>query len=138
MLLCTQLAPARHVIQVGEKISTSRVWPLARLNSDLRVEMAFSEMTPPGRDVAPPGLEVAPAGAAGAGVPGAVETEDGEHETIMRPETTTATAAIATRAGRDPPASRHALPIASLFPAQVQHGTGPARRAPKKLLARTK
>jgi hypothetical protein len=48
MLLCTQLAPARHVSQVGEKISTSRVWPSARLNSDLRVEMAFSEMTPPG------------------------------------------------------------------------------------------
>lgn len=45
MLFCTQLAPARHVIQVGEKISTSRVWPSARLNSDLRVEMAFSEMT---------------------------------------------------------------------------------------------
>jgi len=48
MLLCTQLAPARHVSQVGEKISTSRVWPSVRLNSDLRVEMAFSEMTPPG------------------------------------------------------------------------------------------
>ena len=45
MLLCTQLAPARHVGQVGEKISTSRGWPSARLNSDLRVEMAFSEMT---------------------------------------------------------------------------------------------
>jgi hypothetical protein len=81
---------------------------------------------------------VAPDGAAGAGVPGAVDTEDGEHETIMRPETTTATAAIAARADRDPAAFRHTLPIASLFPAQVQHGTGPARRAPNKPLERTK
>src|SRR5262249_7454241 len=135
MLFSTQLAPARHVIQVGEKISTSRVWPSARLNSDLRVEMAFSEMTPLGREVAPPGLEVAPDGAAGAGVPGAVDTEDGEQETSMRPETTTATDA---GAGRDPAAFRHVLPIASLFPAQVQHGTGPARRAPNKPLERTK
>ena len=41
--------------------------------------MAFSEMTPPGREVAPPGLEVAPDGAAGAEVPGVADTEDGEH-----------------------------------------------------------
>src|SRR5256885_10971113 len=38
-------SPARHVIQVGEKISTSRVWPSARLNNDLRVEMADRKST---------------------------------------------------------------------------------------------
>ena len=110
MLFCTQLAPARHVIQVGEKISTSRVWPSARLNSDLRVEIVFSEMTPTGREVSPdrPGAVDTP----GAVVPGGVDTED-EHETIRRPHTTAVTAA---RADRDPPASRHALAIASLFP----------------------
>src|SRR6516165_5049920 len=101
MLFCTQLAPARHVIQVGEKISTSRVWPSARLNSDLRVEIVFSEMTPTGREVSPdrPGAVDTP----GAVVPGGVDTED-EHETIRRPHTTAVTAA---RADRDPPASRH-------------------------------
>src|SRR5215831_11384898 len=111
MLFCTQLAPARHAIQVGEKISTSRVWPSAALNSDLRVEMALSEMTPPGR-------------AAGADAPGVVDTGDVEHATIKRPDTTTATAASAARAGRDPrawagrisPAVGDALPIASPFP----------------------
>src|SRR5262252_3245433 len=93
MLFCTQLAPARHPIQVGEKISTSRVWPSARLNSDLRVEMAFSEMTPTGREVSPdwPGA----VDTAGAVVPGGVDTEDEEHETIRRPDTT---AVSATRA----------------------------------------
>jgi len=42
MLLCTQLAPARHVAQVGEKI-----------NTDFKVEMSFSDMTLPLRDAAP-------------------------------------------------------------------------------------
>src|SRR5215471_18568765 len=91
-LFCTQLAPARHVIQVGEKISTSRGRPSARLNSDLRVEMAFSAMTPPGREVAAgpaaaagvPGAGVPGAGVPGAGVPGAevaggVDTGGEEH-----------------------------------------------------------
>jgi len=98
---------------VGEKISTSRVWPSARLNSDLRVEMAFSEMTPTGREVLPdwPGA----VDTAGAVVPGGVDTEDEEHETIRRPDTTAVSAVSATRADRDPPASRHALAIASLF-----------------------
>src|SRR6266516_2052555 len=125
MLFCTQLAPARHVIQVGEKISTSRVWPSARLNSDLRVEMALSEMTPPG-------WEAAPDRAAGADAPGAVDTGDVEHATIRRPETAAATAARASRASRDPrawagrdraagadrisPAVGHALPIANPLP----------------------
>jgi hypothetical protein len=89
------------------------------LNSDLRAEMAFSEMTPPGLEVAPPGLEVAPDGAADAEVPGVVDTEDGEHAAATRPQAiaaTTATMAIAARAGRDPLALRRALPIASLFP----------------------
>jgi hypothetical protein len=108
MLFCTQLAPARHVIQVGEKISTSRVWPSARLNNDLRVEMAFSATTPPGREVA--AGRAAAADAPGAVVPGAVDRGEGEHETSRRPETTAVTAA---RAGRDPPALGHALPIAS-------------------------
>jgi hypothetical protein len=109
MLFCTQLAPARQVIQVGDKISTSLVWPSARLNSDLRVEMAFSEMTPLGR-------EVAAGPAVGADVPGAVDAGDGEHETSRRPQTTAVAAAITERAGRDPPAVGHAHPIASLFP----------------------
>ena len=39
MLLCTQLAPARHVAQVGEKIKTRRGWPSSRLNSDFSVEI---------------------------------------------------------------------------------------------------
>jgi hypothetical protein len=86
------------------------------LNSDLRAEMAFSEMTPPGREVAPPGLEVAPDGAAGAEVPGVVDIEDGEHAAATRPQAIAATMAAAARAGRDPLALRRALPIASLFP----------------------
>jgi hypothetical protein len=111
------------------------------LNSDLRAEMAFSEMTPPGREVAPPGLEVAPDGAAGAEVPGVVDTEDGEHAAAVRLQAiaaTTATMAAAARAGRDPLALRRALPIASLFPAHIQHDTGPARRTPNEPLAHTK
>jgi len=121
---------------VGEKISTSRVWPSARLNSDLRVEMAFSAMTPPGREEA-----AGRAGAVetpGADVPGAVDAGDEEHETIRRPDTAAITAVIATRAGRDPLALGHALPIAALFPAHVQHVTGPARRIPNKPLAHAK
>jgi hypothetical protein len=80
--------------------------------------MAFSEMTPPGRDVAPPGLEVAPDGAAGADAPGVVDTEDGEHAAATRPQAiaNTATMAAPARAGRDPLALHLALPIDSLFP----------------------
>jgi hypothetical protein len=127
MLFCTQLAPARHVIQVGEKISTSRVWPSARLNSDLRAEMAFSEMTPPG-------WAVAPDRATGADVPGAGDTEEGdteegEHEATRRPETA---AAITARADRDPLAVGHALPIASLFPLRMS-SMPPGRRAASQI-----
>src|SRR5262249_57423899 len=53
MLLCTQLAPARHVVQVGEKIRTRRGCPSSRLNSDFSVEIWFSDMTPPLRAAAP-------------------------------------------------------------------------------------
>jgi len=45
VLLCTQLASARHVIQVGEKSSNSRGWPAERLNSDFNVEIVVSEIT---------------------------------------------------------------------------------------------
>lgn len=45
MLLCTQLAPARHVIQVGENKSSKRGCPASRLNSDFNVEILVREMT---------------------------------------------------------------------------------------------
>src|SRR5215469_5041757 len=45
MLLCTQLAPARHVGQVGEKTRISRVCPSSRSNSAFSVSMLFSAMT---------------------------------------------------------------------------------------------
>jgi len=45
MLLCTQLAPARHVIQVGENNSSSRGCPASRLNSDFNVEILVSVVT---------------------------------------------------------------------------------------------
>jgi hypothetical protein len=107
---------------VGEKISTSRVWPSARLNSNLRVVMVFSAMTPPGR-------EVTAGRAAAVDVPGAVDTGDEEHETIRRPQTAAVTAAITARAGRDPVAIGHALPIAgplSLCMSSMAPGRGAA------------
>jgi len=124
---------------VGEKISTSRVWPSARLNTDLRVEMAFSVMTPPGR-------EVTAGRAARAEAPGAVGAGDGEHEAARRPQTTAATAGITARAGRDPLAFGHALPIASPLSLRMS-SMSPGRpaasqinlsRASNKPLARTK
>src|SRR5262249_57152533 len=66
ILLCTQLAPARHVVQVGEKISTRRGCPLSRLNSDLSVEIPVSEITPPLRAAEPGPGEAVPPPAAGA------------------------------------------------------------------------
>src|SRR5689334_13195558 len=83
MLLCTQLAPARHVIQVGDRISTRRGCPPSRLNSVFRVEIAVSETTPPLRDAA----LAPPAGGAA------------EHDARTRPA---AAAAAATPAGRLP------------------------------------
>src|SRR5262249_16408167 len=65
ILLCTQLAPARHVVQVGEKISTRRGCPLSRLNSDLSVEIPVSEITPPLPQAAPRPRRAAPASSAG-------------------------------------------------------------------------
>jgi hypothetical protein len=130
MLFCTQLAPARHVIQVGEKISTSRVWPSARLNSDLRVEMAFSAMTPPGRDVA--AGRAAGADVPDADAPGAVDAGDWEHETSRRPATTAVTAAITARAGRDPPTFGHALPIAGPLSLRT-FSMSPGRRAASQI-----
>src|SRR5215472_7392929 len=47
MLLCTQLAPARHVGQVGEKIRIRRVRPSSRLNSDFSASILVSVMTLP-------------------------------------------------------------------------------------------
>src|SRR5215472_625671 len=47
MLPCTQLAPARHVGQVGEKMRISLVCPSSRLNSDFRVSMWFRVMILP-------------------------------------------------------------------------------------------
>jgi hypothetical protein len=47
MLLCTQLAPARHVIQVGESNSSNRGCPASRLNSDFNVEIVVSVVTLP-------------------------------------------------------------------------------------------
>src|SRR5262249_61642304 len=70
MLLCTQLAPARHVVQVGDKISTRRGCPLSRLNTDLSVDIPVSEMTPPVREAEPgPGEAVPPPAAGGGGRP---------------------------------------------------------------------
>src|SRR5215472_6758078 len=47
MLLCTQLAPARHVPQVGDNKSSNRGCPASRLNSDFNVEILVREMTRP-------------------------------------------------------------------------------------------
>jgi hypothetical protein len=122
MLLCTQLAPARQVVQVGEKINTSRVWPSARLNSDLRAEMAVSETM---------ARELVPGRPAGAGVPAAVDAGDAEHEASTNPAPTAATAA---RASRALAVFRQAIPIASLFPlcSYSMHRAGVAR---ERLLA---
>jgi len=96
------------------------------LNSDLRVEMVSSEMTPPGREVAPGRA------AADAGAPGPVEAGDGEHETAMRPETAAVTAAITARAGRDPLAFGHAHPIASLLSLRTS-SMAPGRRTASQI-----
>src|SRR5215469_3052052 len=118
MLLCTQLAPARHVVQVGEKISTRRGCPLSRLNRRFRVEIPVSETTPPLREAAP-----GPAGAVA-----------DEHDARTKP----AAAAAATTADRDLSRLYHATPIAIPLPltrnkrhhhlwpatAKHQHSTG--------------
>ena len=67
MLLCTQLAPARHVIQVGESNSSNRGCPASRLKSDFKVEIAVSEMTLPRAAVGAAGPEADPAPLADAG-----------------------------------------------------------------------
>ena len=96
MLLCTQLAPARHVVQVGEKISTRRGCPLSRLNRRFRVEIPVSETTPPLREAAP-----GPAGAVA-----------DEQDARTKP----AAAAAATTADRDLSRLYHATPIAVPLP----------------------
>jgi hypothetical protein len=88
MLLCTQLAPARQVIQVGDKISTKRGCPLSRLNSDFRVAIPVSEMTPPLREATP---------LPGAVVPGPATGDADVHDTRTKP----AAAAATTAADRD-------------------------------------
>src|SRR5262245_27408010 len=47
ILLCTQLAPARHVVQVGEKSKTRRGCPSSRLNCDFKALTVVSDITPP-------------------------------------------------------------------------------------------
>ena len=96
MLLCTQLAPARHVAQVGEKINTRRVSPSSLLNTDFKVEMSFSDMTLPLRDAAP-GLAA-----------GAADVHDAR--------TTAAAITAAIQASRDLRPRRRATGIPTLFP----------------------
>src|SRR5262249_27314536 len=96
MLLCTQLAPARPVAQVGEKIRTGRGCPLWGLTSDFSVEIWSGDMTPPLRAAAP-----WPAGG-GACV----------HDARAR----LTAAAATTRAGHDLSRSRQATPIPIRFP----------------------
>src|SRR5262250_2960207 len=105
ILLCTQLAPARHVVQVGEKIRNRRGCPLSRLNSDLSVEIPVSEITPPLREAEPGPGEAVPPPAAGAA---------DEHDARTRP----AAPAAATTASRDLRRSRQAtrIPIRLLSP----------------------
>ena len=106
MLLCTQLAPARHVGQVGEKISTRRGCPLSRLNSDFRVAILVSEMTPPLREAALLPGEVAPGPAAG---------DADVHDARTKPA-----AAAATAADRDLNRSRQAMRIPIRFLSSTQ------------------
>src|SRR5215467_9870383 len=119
MLLCTQLAPARQVAQVGEKISTRRGWPLSRLNSDLKVEIPVSDTTPPLRDAVPGPLDAAPGPLVGA---------PGEHDASTEPAAT----AAATAAARDVRRLRHAnlIPVRSLWPAISM--TPPSMRSPRR------
>jgi hypothetical protein len=110
---------------VGEKISTSRGRPSARLNSDLRVEMAFSAMTPPGCEL--------PAGrAAGADAPGAVDAGDEEQETVRRAQTTAVTAAITARPGRAPLVIGHAPAITRPLSLRMS-SMAPGRRAASQI-----
>src|SRR6516225_3539643 len=119
MLLCTQLAPARHVAQVGEKISTRRGCPLSRLNSDFKVEIRFSARTPPLCEEEPGPGEAAP---------GPVAGPAGEHDASAKP----AVPAAATTAGHDLRRLRQAtrIPIRFLSPTIVLLIQSPPRRYP--------
>jgi len=85
MLLCTQLAPARHVGQVGENISTSRGWPSVRLNKARKVDIWFGAMTRP---------LVAPR-PAGAEAPGLLTAGCEVQDAASEPSTTAVAAAVA-------------------------------------------
>src|SRR5262249_26745235 len=117
ILLCTQLAPARHVVQVGEKISTRRGCPVSRLNSDLSVEIPVSEITPP-----PPAAEPGP----GEAVPPPAAGAADEHDARTRP----AAPAAATTASRDLRRSRQAtrIPIRLLSPTSMTPPSTALRR----------
>jgi hypothetical protein len=99
MLLCTQLAPARHVGQVGEKSKISRGWPASRLNSVLSVVMWFSVMTLPACEIARPCPDDEEAGVS-------VDAHPAKARTA-------AVAAAMPRATRGPGRTPHGIPIAS-------------------------
>src|SRR5690242_7420565 len=123
MLLCTQLAPARQVIQVGEKISTRRGCPLSRLNSDFKVEIPVSEMTPPFREATPLSGEVVPGPAAGGA---------DVHDARTKPAAAAATTAAARDLRRSGQATR--IPIRFLSPATSM----PPRSMPRRMQARAR
>jgi hypothetical protein len=117
MLLCTQLAPARHVVQVGERIITRRGCPLSRLNSVFSVEIELSEMTLPLRE-----LVLAPPGGAD------------EHDARTRPAAATA----ATPADRDLRRVRQAtrIPVRLLQAATSSMASARPRREPETAVGR--
>ena len=114
MLLCTQLAPARHVGQVGEKMRISRACPSLRLNNDFSVPMLFSAKAPPW----PALLAVA-----AAPVPDDVQE-------ASRPGSAAITAAASSdRTSRNDKPIRLATRIPILVPDCLQHAIGATWRA---------
>src|SRR5215469_5944865 len=99
MLLCTQLAPARHAGQVGEKMRISRVCTSSRLNSDFSVSILFSVTT----------LALLPA------APLLAVPEDAHEDRKPGSTASTAVAASARISRKDMPV-RLATRIPSLFP----------------------
>src|SRR5215469_14441630 len=99
ILLCTQLAPARHVGQVGEKMRISRVSPSSRLNCAFSVSMLFRAMT---LLLAFPRAETAP---------------DDEHEDRKPGSATTTAAAASARTSRNVRPARFMTLIPILSPA---------------------
>src|SRR5690348_4534062 len=118
MLPCTQLAPARQVIQVGEKISTRRGCPLSRLNRVFRVVIPVSGMTPPFREAMPLPGEVAPGPEAGGA---------DVHDARTNPAAAAATTAAARDLRRPGQATR--IPALFLSPATSMTPPSTPRRA---------